>query len=246
MAITVRQQITALSAGSTTALPTMTLPSNTVAGNLLVMFMAGDKNTGSVLSETWRTSDGWSAIWTDMLSTSVSLYGYARTTAGGTDNAVTVTWPTTSTSGNTGILLELEGDSGTWDYSEVATAITDEVATGTWESGSILSADSQFFLGAFGVDSTTGITGWSMTDAFTDPYTQLYGSPASGRAGLYVGSIATGAISIQNATLGVTGFTDQISGACVGFRRTAGGGGSSSGPGTKGQFDPELEVMGWF
>ena len=99
MAASVKQSANGQSAGSTTTL-TVTLPAAPTAGNLLVLALAGDKNTGAL------TLSGFTKAH-EILGASTSLYVYYKISAG-TETSISPSWPTTSAAGNTAHYMEIE------------------------------------------------------------------------------------------------------------------------------------------
>ncbi len=227
------QEANATSSTNSTSL-TLGLPGAPLSGNLLVLAIAADKNSGSL--STWASSNGFLSI-ADLPSTSVTLYLYRKVSAG-TEQNITPTWATASPAGATGYYFELEDSavSGSdWQVSGSATNITSEANAASWPTGTTGTLTyAGLGIAIAGIDSSSSI---ATVDAWGNSYTVKWSYPtSSGRAGLYVASKAESAGTTTNSTFNYTPVTtaDQTSAAIAVFAKV-----STSNPATA------AGQMGW-
>src|SRR3954452_20911330 len=119
---------TATSAPASTS-ATATFGSATTPGNLLVLGLAGDKNTGTL------TASGWTPVYS-LPSTSVSLYLWWKVSAG--ESSASVTWSASSATGSNlwvGEYADPAVSGSTWQVSAQASHVTDETNVNSWASG---------------------------------------------------------------------------------------------------------------
>lgn len=217
MAVAFVKKNSGQSGGSSTTL-TATLASAPASGNLLVFAMGGDKNTGAL------TLAGFTQAY-ELLSTSVSLYLYYKV-SNGTETAISPTWATTSTFGNTywyGEYQDAAVSGSTWLVSGQASNITNEstvssVSTGT--TGTL--TDDGLAIAAAAIDNAQnapdGTTAFS--NSFTARHLTLVGAGA--RGGIYLAEKTVTAGTTTNSTFSYTpGTTDQMSGAIVVFAKVS-------------------------
>lgn len=192
------------------------------AGNLIVLFLAGDKNTGT-LSITDNTGSGTWTFDVSVLGSSVSTY-VARKVAVGGETSIVATTDNNSATGNTGYVEEIaDAGTGAWMLTASVIPAYSNADRTTVASGNTDAADydSRAYAVAT-IDSQQTYTG-SFSNGYVTSNTPV-GSPSAGggNAGCWVG---TGTLS-QGATTSTT-FTssgaDQIYLAIVAYGRVESG-----------------------
>jgi hypothetical protein len=190
------------------------------AGNLLVFFIAGDKNTGAC-----TPPGGWTKP-VELTSASVSLYVMFGTAAGGETSVAATLASTGGTNGNTSALFELsEAGSGAWGLAATtATNITSESTVTTTNTGTTGAATRDgLALACIACDSAGNIstgtwTSVACTNQIDAPSTSGNGG---GGAAIHVGSASVTAPATTISTWTTTsGSADQISAAMVVLSRT--------------------------
>lgn len=221
MTVSIVQSAGANNTPSSTTVVSGTLAAPATAGNCLVMFVAGDKNTGALTPPA-----GWSTL-VELTSSSVSLYACFGTAAGGETSATVTLGSTGGGNGNTSWIVELADNSGAGSWGQAAAAgtnITSESTVTTTSTGTT-GAASRAGLGLvmIAVDSAGNITSgtWTST-AFTNQYDAPNTSGVGGGgAGIHVGSAAVASAATSTSTWTTTvGSADQISGAIIVLSRS--------------------------
>lgn len=209
--VTFVQPATGQSAGSTTS-ASATFGAATTSGNLLVLVMGGDKNTGAL------TATGWTEVYS-LLSTSVSLYVWWKVSTG--ETSVSVSWATTSTAGNMMWVGEYsDAGSGSWAVVGQASNITDEtnVSSKTTGTTGTLTGDGMS-IAAAAVDSSQSVT---TVSAWGNSYATRYsGTGGTGRGAPFVAELAVTAGTTTSSTFSYTGTADQVSAAVAVFGRVS-------------------------
>lgn len=218
-----RQFTTSVQASLTSTANTYTFSSVAVAGNLLVVCLAGDKNTGTVtVSDNISGATGWT-IETSIPGASVSLY-VARKVAVGGENVVTATTSAASTTGNSGYAEEMVDDgAGAWMVVAKVTPVYNDTARVSATSGTTDTADYDGRALAIGViDSLSSLTA-DTGPTFTN-FTRINvpGRPTGsggGNAGCYIGEANLAAAATTSTTFATNGGTDQLTVAIVALGR---------------------------
>lgn len=218
------QSPTTPAAGSTSL--TVTFASATTAGNLIVLCLGGDKNTGALTS----IPSGFTAE-VVLTSSSVSLYVVWGVSAG--ETTYNLAWTTTAGSGCYACGIEYsEAGAGAWQMLAKATNGSDgTTAVSSLTSGTTaaLSQDG-IALGVFSVDSPSSL-GSTDTIAYTNSFisrekeASVFGT-GQGAGWVFVGEKAITAGNTAETTFSYTvpvsgSVTDQWSGAMVTFARAA-------------------------
>lgn len=217
---TLRQSTTSTQTALTDPANLFTFTSAAVAGNLLVITLAGDKNTGTLtVSDNISGTTGW-VVETAIPGAGVSLY-VARKTAVGGETAVTATTSTASVVGNTGYAEEIVDDgAGAWTVVAKATPAYSDAVVTTAASGTSDTADYDGRALAVGVvDSQNAYTG--SFSGYTTVNTPVAPAGAGGgNAGCWVGTanIAAGATTSTTFTV-AGGAGDQLTCAIVAVGR---------------------------
>jgi len=175
------------------------------AGSLLVLAMAGDKNTGAL------TLAGWS-IPVELLSASVSLY-VAWKVSDGTETTVSPSWANSSAAGNMAWVGEYSDSAeGTWTLLQSASNITNESPTTTWVTGTTAATSADGIgIAAAAADSNAQITG---ADPWGSGYATRHTSTGGGGKGaIFVAEKFELASSAATSTFNGIGAGDQISAA---------------------------------
>lgn len=216
MAVTLVKETTTTSGSSSTTL-TCTLASAPTAGNLLVLAMAGDKNTGAL------TLAGFTQLYS-LLSTSVSLYYWYKVSAG-TETSISPSWATTSTAGNTAWYAEYEDTAvtgSTWSVEGQASNITNEATTLSRSTGTTAATTLDGIgIAVAAVDSVTNVT---TVSAWGNSYAVRYSSSGTfSRGGVFVATKTEVATTAATSTFSYTGTADQVSTAIAVFAKVASG-----------------------
>lgn len=225
MAVTLVQQATGVSLGSSTSFTGGTIPTLAAlptCGNLLVVAMGADKNCG------YTTPYGFIPLLT-LNSTSVSLH-VAYKVAIGTEQTANPSWLTATAGGNRAWYGEYKDDAvannalgmGFWRVVALATNITDEATTLSKATGTTaaLSMDG-FAFGFAAIDSGVSLAApmsWSNSYANISDGT----GTAGGDAGISVGGVLVSAGATTSSTFTYTaGTADQMSAAVVVFAKVS-------------------------
>jgi len=224
-----RVQFTASTQTSLTAAANTYTFSACTATNLIVICLAGDKNTGTLsVSDNISGSTGW-VVETSIPGASVSLYVAYKVAVGG-ETTVTATTSTASIVGNSGYGEELSDDgSGTWTVVAKATPTYDNTVRTSAASGTTDTADYDGRALAVGViDSLSSLASDTSQDnapTFSNSFTRL-NTPArpsgsgGGNAGCYVASLNLAAAATTSTTFTLNaGAGDQLTCAIVAFGR---------------------------
>jgi len=208
------QQAVGQSAGASTTLDAVFGVAPT-AGNLLVLWMAGDKNTGAL------TLAGWSIV-AELLSTSVSLY-QAWKVSDGSETTVSPSWANSSVSGNMAWVGEYADPAeGTWALLASASNITDETAVTTKATGTTpATAQDGIGIAGAGVDSNTSVTG---VDPWGSGYAIRHSSTGgAGKGAVFVAEKPEPAAATAASAFNFTGTADQTSAAVGVWAKVVGG-----------------------
>lgn len=226
---TIRQEAAGGSSPLTSTTNVQALPGAALAGNLLVMALAGDKNTGTVTMSDNGDSLGWT-VEVSMPSASVSLYVCWKVADGG-ETTMTATTSGAPGTGNTWYGAELEQTgSAAWSVVAKASTLTNETAVGSVSTGTTGAATyNGLALAVAAVDSQNTLTGTlSWSNGYTVENTPV--NPAGsggGNAGAYVAIKNVDAATTTNSTFASTAGTDQLSAAVVVFGRAGSGSGTA-------------------
>jgi len=185
------------------------------SGNLLVLLMAGDKNTGAM------TLAGWTITY-ELLSTSVSLY-LAWKVSDGTETTVSPSWATSSAAGNMAWVGEYSDiAAGTWTLLQSASSITDETAVATKATGTTAATSADGIgIAAAAVDSNTSVT---TVDPWGSSYAIRHSSTGGGgRGAVFVAEKLEPASMAATSTFTFTGTADQTSAAIGVWAKVVGG-----------------------
>lgn len=219
MAVARRQTAPVASSAAASTTITCMLPGAPVAGNMLVLCMSGDKNTGAL------TLAGFTQLFED-LSTSVSLYYYYKV-SDGTETSISPTWTTSSSAGNTAVYMELEDTAvagSTWQISGSAHSPTNEVTTNSQSTGITPSVTvAGLSIAMASIDSSQSITAPIASNlSWSNSYTVVASdTTASGHAGTYTSEVAVSS-GTTVSTFTYTGTADQVSGAVAVFSKVSG------------------------
>lgn len=216
MAVAFVKQGTASSAAASTSI-TVSLASAPATGSLLLLAMAGDKNTGVL------TLTGWTKLY-ELLSTSVSLYYYYKV-SDGSETSISPSWAAASTAGNMAWYGNLDDSlvtGSSWVVSGQASSITDETTVSTKTTGTTgtLSADG-LGVAVAAVDSSQSIT---TVGAWGNSYSARYaGTGGGGRGGVFVGEKSETSGATTSSSFSYTGTADQVSAAIGVWTKQASG-----------------------
>lgn len=219
MAVAFVKQATAQSGASTTTL-TLTLASAPTAGNLLVMVMGGDKDTGAL------TLTGFTVAH-QLQYAAVTLY-VAWKVSDGTETSISPSWATSSVAGNMAWYGEYQDTavSGSlWEVLGSAGAAGTAANVNTKDSGATGTlANDGFSIGAAAVDSSQSVT---TVNAWGNSYVDRYqGTGGSGRGAPFVSELAVSAGTTTSTTFSYTGTADNVACSVTVFRKYA----AASGP----------------
>lgn len=224
MAAPTRRQSTTSTQTALTARPnTYVFPSDCVAGNMIVVCLAGDKNTGTLtVSDNVSGSTGWT-VETSIPGASVSLY-IARKVAVGGERTITATTSADSSTGNTGYAEEMQqAGAGAWMVVAKATPTYSDTSRTSATSGTTDSADHEGRALAVGViDSMSNLT--SDTGPTFSNFTRINvparpSGSGGGNAGCYVGEANMAAAATTSTTFATNGGSDQLTAAIAAFGR---------------------------
>jgi len=218
-----RQWIRSAQTGGVTGKPNVwTLGSAAIAGNLLVVCLAGDKNTGTV-----TMTDNIGGSWTleaSVPGTSVSTYVAWKVAAGG-ETTLTMTTQNNPTSGNTGYAEELEDDgSGTWMVVCKAVPAYNDTSRSSAASGTTDTADWDGRALAVGtIDSVISLSNESAPTHSGYTMVNIPPRPSGsdgGNAGCFVGTTDVAQGATTSTTFSTNGGSDQLTCLIVAFGKT--------------------------
>lgn len=202
---------------------TCALPIAPTVGNLLVLVMAGDKNTGALTLSGFTQRHA-------ILGASVSLY-MAYRVSDGTGQIISPVWANSSPAGNTAWYAELQDTAVTgityWQESATPASLYSESATQARSSGTTgITTAAGLAIAAWAVDDDASL-GFGVTRAYSNSFTEVVNSQSGGsdqRAAVFgaVKSIAQGAAA--ECTFSYSGFgaiPDQIAGCIAVFSKLA-------------------------
>ena len=217
---------------TTSTQPSLTSPTNTyvfpadcAAGNLIVVCLAGDKNTGTLsVSDNVSGSTGWT-IETAITGASVSLY-IARKVAVGGERTITATTSADSTTGNSGYAEEMtQAGTGAWMVVAKATPTYSDTSRSSAASGTTDTADYEGRALAVGVvdslSSLTSDTGPTFTNFSRINVPARPSGSGGGNAGCYVGEANMAQGATTSTTFATNGGSDQLTAAIAAFGRVA-------------------------
>lgn len=195
---------------------TATFGAAPTSGNLLVLVLGGDKNTGAL------TLAGWTQVHV-LTSASVSLY-VAWKVSDGSETSVTATTAVSAPNGSTvwvGEYTAAAVPTGTWTILGSASGITNELTTLTQASGTT-GAVAQTGLGiaCLAIDSSTNMTTAAWSNSYASRYTAT-GFSSSSAVAVAEGTVTSGATT--SSTVTITGTADQVSAAVTVFAKVASG-----------------------
>lgn len=214
MAVAFVKQATASSGAATTTL-TLTLASAPATGNLLVMVMGGDKDTGTL------TLSGFT-VQHELRFSAVTLY-VAWKISDGTETSISPSWSLSSAAGNMAWYGEYEDTAvsgNLWEVLGSAGSAGTSANVTTKSSGSTGTlANNGLAIGAASVDSSQSVT---TVDAWGNSYASRYdGTGGSGRGAPFVSELAVSAGTTTSATFNYTGTADNVACAVTVFRKYA-------------------------
>ena len=210
MVVAFVKQASAISADNTTT-TTATFASATTAGNLLVLALAGDKNTGAI-----TLPAGWTLL-RSLESASVSLYFAWKVSAG--ETSVTATVATVAPSGCELWLGEYaETGSGAWLLLGVASTTTTEAAAATQTTGTTAAVAQAGLAIAVAAADSQSTSGASWSNAFVARHTAPTGGAGEGAIYVAEKQITSGG----TAQTTITADADQMSAAVAVFARQLG------------------------
>lgn len=212
-----------------TTIPSLTSTTNTgtitaaTAGNLLVVMLAGDKNTGTLtVTDNIDTAAG---AWTETVEVpgaSVSRYMAWKVAKGG-ETTVTVTTSAASTTGNTGRLMEIsQAGAAAWAAVAISNPAYNDTPVGSRSTGTTDTAEYEGIGIAINcVDSQNTMTG---TLSWTNGYVarSVPTNPAGsggGNAACFTATKGVDANTTTETTFATTAGTDNMSAALVVFAR---------------------------
>jgi len=218
---------------TTSSQPSLTSPTNTytfgvacVAGNLIAICLAGDKNTGTIsVTDNIGTNGGLNPwiIEVSVPGTSVSTYVAWKVAVGG-ETVVTVTTSANSTTGNTGYGEEQVDDgAGAWTVVAKAVPAYSDTSVTSTSSGTTDTADYDGRALAVGaIDSMSNLT--SDTGPTFTNFTRINvptrpSGSGGGNAGCYVGEANLAAGATTSTTFATNGGSDQLFAAIAAFGR---------------------------
>ena len=206
-------QVIAAQSGAASTTLSATLPAAPTAGNLLVFFMAGDKNTGAL------TLSGFTQA-RELLGTSVSLYVYYKV-SDGTETTINPSWATSSAAGNTAYYLELEDTAvagKSWEVAGTAeTAYSDLTVNSRSSNTTAALKKAALAFGQWAIDSSVS---WTSGSTYTNSYASQYEATGfGGRGAIFIAKLAVAGGATTESTFGYTGTADQVSGGVVAFAK---------------------------
>lgn len=209
MAVVFVKQATSISADATQSF-SASFGSATTAGNLLVLTLAGDKNTGNL------TAAGWTILY-NQPSSSVSYYLAWKVSAG--ETTVTVS---TSAAAPNGAELWIgeysETGTGAWTLLGQAVSVTDEVARTTQSTGTTAAvAQAGLAIASAAADSQPASTAATWSNGFVTRH-GLHANLGNGTVFVAEKQIAQGGTAQST----VTADSDQMTAAVAVFARSTG------------------------
>jgi len=202
-------QEASITTGASTSSGTANFGVATTAGNLLVAFIAGDKDTGSL------TATGWT-VEQSMPSTSVSLYQCWKISTG--ESSASFSWANSSLSGST-IWCGEYVDVGVvnWTMLGKGSNITSEANVSSWSTGSTTATLSAgLAIAGVAIDSRAQAAG---TLSWTNDYTSRFGTAGgASEAYVFVAEKVVAPSEMAETTFSYSaGGTDQLSGCIAAF-----------------------------
>jgi hypothetical protein len=211
MAVTFVKQATASSASSSTSV-TATFASATTAGNLLVICLAGDKNTGTA------SAAGFTSLF-NLPSADVSLYYLWGVSTGQT--SVTASWTASSAAGNmvwVGEFSDPAVPTGNWSVQGSASAGGSSTSVTSQTTGTTgVLPQAGLAVACAAVDSSQSV---STVNAWTNGFTSRYnGTGGGGKGGIFVAQNPVAAGTAVSTTFSFSGSADQVHAAVAVFRK---------------------------
>lgn len=230
MSFPTRRQFAPLEQASLSSLAkTYTFSQVVLAGNLIVICYAGDKNTGSISVTDNVGTNGGANPWNIEVSapgTSVSTYIAWKVAVGG-ETVVTATVQTAPSTGSTGYAEEMTDDgSGAWQVMAKASPAYNNTDRASAASGTTDTADHDARAIAVGtIDSMSNIGSEAQRTlpTFTN-FTKIYdpewpSGSGGGSAGCYVATANLAKNATTSTTFATNGGSDQLHCAIVAFGR---------------------------